>query len=283
MFTGNFPMLRLYHLKMTPTIAIFLLLWGCSGGGGAGGGDQRVKSTSIKLPASGSFRQLNTSDLFIYDAEVEVEEYDWRGSRISQTSFSTTIDADYYKTNYGDSFVGNRFEQLYVWAFSFGNGLRAEMTIAEDPNGDRFIVRDSEGNFLAGEVENGELFPLPLTPGDAVASAGTTETFTELGYADPYGSYLSLVGVYQYRVSQPKKFASALGRVEVVEVTITSELTDEYGDFSNTTFSLLVNPAIGIIKYEESSSFSEYGIRYDTSLVAEIREVNFSLPAATSD
>ena len=68
-------MLRLYHLKITPTIAIFLLLWGCSGGGGggAGGGDQRVTSTSIKLPASGSFRQLNTSDLFIYDAEVSLK------------------------------------------------------------------------------------------------------------------------------------------------------------------------------------------------------------------
>ena len=31
-------MLRLYHLKMTPTMAIFLLLWSCSGGGGGGGG-----------------------------------------------------------------------------------------------------------------------------------------------------------------------------------------------------------------------------------------------------
>ncbi len=270
---------------MTPTMAIFLLLWGCSGGGGGGGGggDQRVTSTSIKLPTSGSFRQINTSDLFIYDAEVELEEYDSNGSRISQTSFSTTIDADYYKTTFGEQFVGDRFEELYVWAFSFGNGLRAEMTIAEDPNGDRFIVRDAGGYFLAGEDENGELFPLPFTPGDAVASAGTTETFTELGFADPQWYYLSFVGDYRYRVSQPKKISSALGRVEVVEVDITSELIDEYGDFSNTTFSLLVNPAIGVIKYEERTSFSEYGTTYDATIVAEIREVNFSLPAATSD
>ena len=276
-------MLRLYHLKTTLTMAIFLLLWGCSGGGGAGGGDQRVTSTSIKLPASGSFRQLNTSDLFIYDAEVELEEYDRNGSRISQTSFSTTIDAGYYKTNYGDSFVGNRFEQLYVWAFNFGNGLSAEMTIAEDPNGDRFIVRDAGGYFLAGEDENGVRGPLPLTPGDASASAGRRETTTQLGFAGLGLSYASLVGTYQYQVSQPKKISSALGRVEVVEVNITSELTDDYGDFSDTTFSLLVNPAIGVIKYEERTSFSEYGTRYDGSVVAEIREVNFSLPAATSD
>ena len=88
--------------------------------------------------------------------------------------------------------------------------------------------------------------PLPLTPGDASASAGRRETTTQLGFAGLGLSYASLVGTYQYQVSQPKKISSALGRVEVVEVNITSELTDDYGDFSDTTFSLLVNPAIGL-------------------------------------
>ena len=304
------------------SFAPLLLFTLSSCGGGGGGSSVGEQSSTVQTPkvirinqADTSYRVANIGDAFVYDVTATTTEYDVAGGVLSENSYSTTLDREFYAPS-----PSNDFETQLIpyWedegftilkeVLSYGTGDQI-IDSTQGHRSDSVVELWDEDGVIIEETDEGTFRLVfhspPLNTGDTFGHDKVIQ------YQEPWVNGADYwMGSREFNVSGTEVLDLPFARVEVYKVLYrdkTEKLeyrpncvvcTPGYWDGSYTYLSsegydasgtLYFHPKIGLVKLQvtvrSGTGIDDEGellsLFESTEQVWELRDVNFQVPNAT--